>query len=416
MAANEQDQLLQLQDQPVVSYDGSLQPMEMESVWLRPFAFVNNNENSVDMDADVDAQEQKNEMASWCKEKSDNENDDKQKTDNDNEDGDNPNRGNNSAVISPVLSQNVFIALITLFEKIFHVCDDNENVYLYGDILGKILKNERICDKDCMYVLLSGVYLNQIDEIIADLNATLVTKYRMFSSVNGSRKQFNNAGPNYFHTIFDLHANITIQIIFQMSGTNTKTYLFDCDNLMLNKNGFCLYDAFGYNEQIFGKYPSSFILHSIRNIVRDECSLVNVQDLHTIRNNTHSLFNLIHEQNQLIARGKTINRGIANIPVGNAKKHTQNVTNVTNMTNMTNVPNTRSKNNAANESTDEAKCGICYEGNDHPDTFLYMLECNHIFCSNCIEKHMCCFLLLHNNDCPQCRQKILFKIKDDLID
>ena len=383
------------------------------------------------------------------------------------------------------------------------------DVYIHGPILEKMIKNTNITNNDILYVLLPKISMKYIEYFMSKINTKLVKKYYMYDIKHKTKKQFSNEIPNFWHTTYDLNItknntrypsnnyknntqpnlytqnhndsmvkndkyinrtqkhkshtdklhknnNIIIDIIFHFSPLNRyKTYIFDCDNLMLNQHGFCLYNICQYSHKYSPKYSSilnkhtyasSLIMQTVRNILKDQCSIINTDDNWTkINQNTHLLFNLINAQNNLIKRGKRIKKGIENINnVANNNNHPQNITkstenNVTNNNdhnnndndeknakhlndhiNKDNDHNDTKNNNNKNETNNNTeqfehnisnvKCAICYEGNDYINTYLYSLKCGHIFCSNCIEKHMCCFSLSQNQNCPQCRQKILFKI------
>jgi len=265
------------------------------------------------------------------------------------------------------LSKYAFEEVMNVIEMIFKA--DTDQIFIHGAILENILNNTSISDES-LYVYLPNFTGREILEVIARVpssNIEIINLTRMISNECNFGKE-----PNCWKTKYQFANNVSMRIIFY--STLVKEFIFDCDTLMLNKNGFCLLDE---TSRLCSK--SLVILKLIRNIHINECNLVDVTNTNEkISKDNRSLFNLIQEQNSLLKRGKKIIQGLVNI---------------------TNTTDT---------------CSICYEHfNSDDNVYLYVLNCEHVFCSNCIDKHKCSFFLSHNEDCPICRQKIIFKMVTD---
>ena len=258
-----------------------------------------------------------------------------------------------------------FAKIVEIMEQIFAICEDNDSIYFYGAALEQLITNKPVTDP--LICMLHVDLLPKIDQILIDIQGEIIRKYRMYSIHDINICNFSNNTPNYWQ----VRVQPDFTIIFHCM--DAQKVVFDCDNLMINKAGFCIFDMC---MNIDYKYPFSMILHNLHNIHTHQCNVMSIHNLHLLRENTHDLFNIINEQNTLIKRGKTINRGFVTV-------------------------------------LDENElCSICYNPNDAQlDTYLYILECKHIFCSNCIEKHMCSFQLINCKNCPICRQKIVFQVK-----
>lgn len=273
-------------------------------------------------------------------------------------------------------NSHIFKSVLHIMDQIFTIYNETEIIYFYGPALEKLIINKSLEGYHPLMCMIEDT--SKIDGIIETMNALLIRKYRMYSIEDINSGNFSNDKPNYWHVNVTIknQGNLNWYVLPLIFHTvHVKKTLFDCDNLMLNKNGFCIYDlGIDMGET---KFPGTLILQSLRNISKNECNMISIENLHIMRENTHDLFNIINEQNLLIQRGKKIIRGIANV------------------------------------LENDELCSICYNRNDvQLDTYLYILECRHIFCSNCIEKHMCSFALTHCQDCPICRQKIVFKIQN----
>ncbi len=150
-----------------------------------------------------------------------------------------------------------------------------------------------------------------------------------------------------------------INLIFHCGGLDEV--LFDTDNIALSRN----YLSIIKTPENDDKIPSLSLIEALYSNARDEVRLVN--------NLTHeqhdAVLDTLSMQDKMTKRGKHVIKGYG---VGG-----------------------------------EGDCSICYTTN-----CIHALKCGHVFCSSCIDKHLCSTKLAHNKDCPVCRQVISFEVNE----
>lgn len=264
------------------------------------------------------------------------------------------------------MDSDIYTKLICLFQKLLDI--DIDSLYLHGPVLQCIITNTALtCNNNKLYVFVPEISYTNLNKILMELkidNLKFMKKYHIIKSQNIVVNM-----PNCFEFIYN---STKINVIFHM--INFKKYMFDCDNLMMNRDGFQLINEFN----IIPAAKSICMLNSLHNMAKNQTDLTYTMNVNDIVDNNTSLFNLMHQQNLLLKRGKKIKRGLINAPLNQ-----------------------------------QSLCSVCYETfQPDNDVYLYVLKCEHIFCTNCIDKHKCSFGLSHNEDCPVCRQKIEFKVCD----
>lgn len=264
-----------------------------------------------------------------------------------------------------------FQHLANFLHVIFTYCKKDIEILISGPVIENVIKNKSL-NKERLYIYCNPGLQSLIAHLekVFDKNFKLRKSYRISTS-----KNLSSNVPNHWNAEYESLESENIFMKITLYSEKTKKFVFDCDNLMLDKWGFVVNKRFP--SDTLPKYNTSqsvFVLDSLRNIVRNKCNLIlSHKNFKKLDTKELSIFNLINEQNKLIKRGKQINHGIIT-------------------------------------SNDTEKCSICYNKNDKQTTFLYILKCNHIFCSYCIDKHTCSNWLVQNNNCPICREKINFRI------
>ena len=145
-----------------------------------------------------------------------------------------------------------------------------------------------------------------------------------------------------------------------------NTVFYNTSNICINRFGIN-----AYRPNYVLKTQSLQVIDSIRGIVKNESKLLETVNLQSIEHRPRAIFNLIHFQNEILAEGKKIKRGIK-----------------------------------IAEKRDDQVCPICYK--THDETFIYELSCEHSFCYECLDKHIASS---SNKTCPLCRKDVAFKFK-----
>ncbi len=250
--------------------------------------------------------------------------------------------------------------MYNFIQKIF---ENDKIIYLHGEVMQKLIRNETIVDKDELHIFLPKHNHIETEKLIEDLavfygNDFLMTKkYRNFS-VN---VRCSPIIPNYWICQLLLAKPCEIKLVIYNS--DTRRYIFDVDNFMFTQNSFITYyqSTDDYNQH-------RFFINSLKNIINNSCSVINITKSELEKEANSNFAPIMYEQNKYIKQKKTILKGLLN----------------------------------SNEKDDF--CNICYT-----KVYIYVLECEHIFCSNCLDKHICSIWLKNNKKCPICRQKINVK-------
>jgi len=273
---------------------------------------------------------------------------------------------------------NLFISFIRkVFEYVDILCPEI-NTYVYGKFLENIITLKPI-GKEKVYFLLP--YIQQ--KIMRQLINCIYLSYNRTGSSNEVKQQIYYKTPSFNHNDDDisvinyyefnlmLSSKLSFNVIIH-DGTYLEDVLFDCDNLVMDKYGIHtkkITSKDNYNSNF--KYPSLSLLKIIDNFGRNQAELsIHVSELN-YTNHIETL-SILNKQSEKIKDGKNI---LGGFKISNKK---------------------------------DVSCSICYREHLEEDAILYELVCNHVFCFDCIDKHMNSINLSHHLDCPLCRQNIDF--------
>ena len=270
----------------------------------------------------------------------------------------------------------IFEKLLSLLHDIFTFVDFYY-ISFHGPILEKLIRNENI-KNEILYMHSPGMSRNNVKNLIM----LLKTKYGNKMSIKRNYtynylslltlKDNTKCAADCWEIVFELETNIRITIIFHNKKLND--IVFNSDNICLDRFGLSVYDVYdnetkeSENKQI----QSLLLLDSFRGISKNESGLINSIKIDKIKDSNEAIFNLMHLQNKLIKKKKKITRGLVYV------------------------------------SDTPKQCAICYQNTS--ETIIYSLQCNHIFCYDCIDKHISCS---YNKTCPICRQKIIFQFHNE---
>ena len=240
----------------------------------------------------------------------------------------------------------MFAQVSKLFEQLFN--NSSESIYLHGTVVHKCITGEPLKHNDLLQIFCPFIPKGDITELIKDIpNIQILKKYRYMHA-----DKINSDVPNLILANYLLDE---IQLFLEFHTHEDSKFMFDTDNVVLTRNGISL-----WNEAFKSKYSVIDLLSTFRNICSKQCTL--------LRNysNISSDFEIIINQERKIKEGFVVKNGF---------QSTQK----------------------------EESCPVCFGFG-----YLYVLNCTHKFCASCIDKHKCSFGLAHKDDCPICRQPIVF--------
>jgi len=272
-----------------------------------------------------------------------------------------------------------FKEILKFFHSVFKFCTCYY-ISFHGEVIEKILKNENINQKK-LYINVEDIPEKLYKELLEYLKKKLHNKIHHVNHYNytplklyrnkkfyNNFKKIENIQVECCEIKFEIARGCIIYLIFHTEDLDD--IVFHSDNLCLNKYGLCIYNS--KVIQNYGKkFDSLIILDIINSIQNNNIKMININKLEkrSNRDDAH-LFNLIHLQNMKLNSGKKVVKGFTN---------------------------TLDK---------KTNCPICYKNS--ANTNLYNLKCNHVFCYECVEKHI---NSSENKTCPLCRQDIKFKFK-----
>lgn len=270
------------------------------------------------------------------------------------------------------LDDTIFEKLLLLLHQIFTFVDFYY-ISFHGPVLEKLLRNEKF-DNDILYMHSPGMSRENVKQLIMLLKKKYEHKmhiernytYNYLSLL--SLKDNTKCAADCWEIVFELDINVKLTVIFHNKKLNDV--LFNTENVCLDRFGLSVYDV---NDNDIKKskrkqIQSLLLLDSLRGISKNESRLIHSTNIDKIKNKNEAIFNLIHLQNKLIKNKKKITRGLVYV------------------------------------SDNTKECAICYQNTEQ--SIIYSLQCNHIFCYECIDKHVSCS---YNKTCPICRQNIIFQ-------
>ena len=248
--------------------------------------------------------------------------------------------------------------LIVLFEV-------ENGAYVNGSALQFYLKGQEINANTSLFLKVFLPHLN------ASKNQNVVDRIHQKLSNLQSVHEFhthtiyapNVDQPNSWKT--DLYVSEHEKVDVYFVPFCTKNFLFDVDAVMLGRQGICI-PYFVLEKEILPCPTFLSVIRALRNLNTGITSL------------------MIGQKKQRINK-----QFFAELAIEQRKKIEQKNTVVDAMT--------VSKNN-------DDMCAVCLKTSH--ECIMFVLECNHAFCMNCLDQHRCNDQLAQCNNCPLCRQPI----------
>ena len=241
-----------------------------------------------------------------------------------------------------------------------------EEIYTYGPLLESLLRHKKLKNKD-LYMLIPKLEIRFFLEIVNRLNdMDLITNedYNINKElIIANKKDIYHINMWKLNIIFE--NGMQFRLILH-DNTFKEDIMFDCHNLVLTRGGLTI-QKFTDNDIKYSSFNSSIsLLDSLTSIINNRAGIINKCK----SNNMDEIFLNIEKQNELMKDNYIITNGY--------KVDTKK----------------------------DVTCSICYREHKEDNSYLYKLNCNHTFCSECLYKHMTTIELNNNEKCPLCRTNI----------
>lgn len=244
---------------------------------------------------------------------------------------------------------------------------NHSQIYVYGELLENLIRKKNIKNNTlCVFFEnLNELYLMQFVENLYNLGDIVNENYKYnnkISTINGimSFYQLKIKLDTNFHIYINLH-----------NECFKDDPLFNTQNIVLTKDGLTIREFTNFERKKNYKYKSLGLLDNLIGNIYNKTSVNYFSNQFSV----DELFDHLDCQNELIKKGFDIEQGYKI------------------------------------DKKPDSFCGICLLKHlEDNNVFLYELQCNHSFCSGCLEKSMNTDLNNRYN-CPVCRQNITVKIK-----
>ncbi len=250
--------------------------------------------------------------------------------------------------------------ILKFLSKIFDL--SHSTIYVSGSALERILKHMSP-NGYVLRVSFCNLSDAQLEKIVIDFHETVKNLHlnRQMHCVLQDRIS-NNL--NFFRSTMQISDGICCTVFFEHFVP--KRFGFSTNLLCLSKHGLAV-----PHEHKLGKKTFDLTTRAVQDIFQNTTQLLHDSNREI---DTNDYFEIITEQMDLTNQNKRICKGVA----------------VT--------------------QCENDQCCVCYAGNDA--AMLFQLNCDHVFCAYCIDKHRSSLQLAQHEFCPICRTKIKFCISD----
>lgn len=277
---------------------------------------------------------------------------------------------NNEKIVEKV------IKFIKIFYGLTEIGYSFTNVIIYGNFFNNFFAKKSLQDTKLYF------FLQYLDEHI--IRQFLDRLYEMDYIINNN---YHNKKTGYINQNFDiisinlweLKIKITDDFILDVTIHDTNylnDILFNCQNLILSKQGFIIKQLTDTDKEKKNKHTSMAIFDIFNNLLNEKVEISKIFNNFENSYEKSKIFDIIEKQNEYVKNNFKIKKGFSN-----------------------------------NYSLNNESCNICYNNNNpENNSYLYNLKCNHIFCSSCLYKSTSYEENTNHLKCPMCRQKIEMKL------
>ncbi len=250
------------------------------------------------------------------------------------------------------------------------------NVIIYGSLFENFFSKKSLTNTKLYFLFehMDERNIRQIMERLDDLdyiqNSDFQVLQRMFINRNQDMIRIN-----FWNLKIKISDTLELDFAFH-DNTYTNKVLFDCQKLVLTKQGFTIRGLTENDRLHKNKHVSMSVLHTFNNLIHNKVEISKTYNDFENLNEKYLLFDTVNQQNEYILKHFEIKKGYSN------------------------------------KSEDNETCSICYREHMEENTCLYNLKCSHVFCSDCLYRHTFSHEQNNHLNCPLCRRSIELDIKN----
>ena len=260
-----------------------------------------------------------------------------------------------------------YIKIIYGFTDMVHFINE---INIYGSLFENLFRKKSLKNTKLYFYFnnLDLYYIQHFSECLYNLGIVINDDY------NIEQRTFINSLNNhisYWELVIKITDNCNVTFILH-NNTYFDKIIYSNENITLTRTGFTIKTISNYDIKYKLNYKSLSTLDHLTSIIYNKSYMIGYEYPVTV----DDLFEVIEKQNMILKKNYDIIKGYKI------------------------------------DEDEDSYCSICYRKHkEDKNTFLYIIDCNHVFCSNCLYKHMTTELNNRSN-CPMCRKYIELTVKD----
>jgi hypothetical protein len=249
-------------------------------------------------------------------------------------------------------------------------------VIIYGSLFEHFFAKKSLKETKLYFMFqhMNERNIRQIMERLDDLDYIQNDDFQVLQRMFINRNQ-DMIRINFWHLKIKITDDLVLDFNFH-DNNYTNKILFDCQKLVLTKQGFTIRELTENDKINKNKHVSMSLLHTFNNLIHNKVEISKTYNDFENLNEKYLLFDTINQQNEYILKHFEIKKGYNN-----------------------------------NKSSNDETCAICYKEHLEEDACLYNLKCSHVFCSDCLYRHTFSHEQNNHLNCPLCRRAIELDIK-----